>query len=180
MYDFDYDNSWQKHIRDEILIPQFYRVQATEGRYVLLDKGGLATRLQRELGMDTIFQAEGGEVVTIEEKIVRWHAYAYAAFCLETHSCTVPGHESDGWMVYSKADYLLYCFFRPGHGLDCHLIDLPKLREWFWPIHEQFSTFGPLATLNRTMGRLVPVQTVYDHVPVWWFPLQPAQPEVVA
>jgi len=180
MSDFHTDNGWQKRIRDEILIPQFYRQQASEGRYVVLDKGRLSGRLQREFCIDTIFQAADGEMISVEEKIVRWPGYAYAAFCLETHSCTVPGRESQGWMTYSSADYLLYCFVTVDGGLDCHLIDFPKLREWFWNVHEQFDTFGPLPTLNRTMGRKVPIADVHSNVPTWIFLLSPAGKKEVA
>ena len=180
MSDFHADDDWQKRIRDEILIPQFYRRQAVDGRYVLLDRGGLALRLQREFGVDTLFQANSGETVSVEEKIVRWPGYAYTAFCLETHSCTVPGRESPGWMAYSAADWLLYAFATAEGGLECHLIDLPRLRAWFWPIHEQFDTFGPLPTLNRTMGRKVPIADVHANVPTWAFALAPAGREAAA
>lgn len=179
MSDFDYDNAWQRRIRDEILVPQFYRVQAVEGRYILLDKGSLAVRLQRELGIDTIFQTHTGETVAIEEKIDR-KGFITGNFALETHSCTVPGRESPGWMHYSAADHLLYCFTTPNGGLNCHLIDFPKLREWFWPIHEQFDTFGPLPTLNRTVGRKVPIVDVHANVPTWPFHLKPTEKEVAA
>jgi hypothetical protein len=164
-------------IRDEILVPQFYRVQAMDGRYVLLDKGSLAVRLQREFGIDTVFQAKTGEMIAIEEKIDR-RGFFTGNFALETHSCTIPGRESHGWMAYSAADWLLYAFVTDAAGLDCHLIDLPKLRAWFWPIHEQFKTFGPLSTLNRTMGRLVPITEVHTNVPTWAFPLAPSGKEV--
>ncbi len=180
MYDFHHDDVWQRSIRDEILVPQFYQKQAIDGRYVLADKGGLASKLQRELGVDTIYQAVTGEMVAIEEKIVRWPGYTYTSFCLETHSCTVPGRESPGWMVHGSADYLLYCFSTAKQGLDCHLIELPKLKEWFWPVHERFDTFGPLTSLNRTMGRKVPIVEVYANVPAWQFFLQAAGKEVAA
>ncbi len=171
MYEFNRDDDWQRSIRDEILVPQFYQKQAVNGRYVLIDKGGLAARLQKELGVDTIFQGATGEMVAIEEKIVRWPGYPYTAFCLETHSCTVPGRESTGWMVHGSADCLLYCFVTAEQGLDCHLIDFPMLKAWFWPIHEQFDIFGPLRSLNRTMGRKVPIVDVHANVPTWRFPL---------
>lgn len=181
MSDFFADDDWQKRIRDEILVPQFYQRHALDGRYVLLDSGGLATRLQKEMGVDTVFQVAGGEMVSVEEKIVRWPGYPYSTFCLETDSCTVPGRESPGWMHYSAADFLLYCFVTVNHGLDCHLIDLPKLKAWFWPLAGQFEVFGPLPTLNRTMGRKVPIVDVHANVPTWMFSLFPtAQGEVVA
>ena len=179
MHDFDRDNAWQRRIRDEILVPH-YRAEATEGRYVLLDRGNLATRLQKELAVDTIFQIGGGEIVSVEEKIVRWPGYTYTAFCMETHSCTVPGRESQGWMVYGSADCLLYCFATAEQGLDCHMINFPRLKEWFWPIYERFDTFGPMDSLNKSMGRKVPIVDVYANVPARQFFLAPTVREVAA
>lgn len=180
MHDFYYDNDWQQQIRDAILVPQFYQKYAEHGGYVLLDKGNLAVRLQKELGIDTILQVADGEVIAIEEKIVRWPGYPYSAFCLETHSCTVPGRESPGWMAYSAADYLLYCFVTADGGLDAYLINMPALKAWFWPIHEQFDTFGPLPTLNRTMGRKVPIIDVQTHVGASPYRLDPVIREMAA
>lgn len=137
-----------------------------------------ADRQARDLLIETYMQALGmladtplgKAAVCIEEKIVRWPASRgkpYDAFCLETRSCTVAGHESDGWMRYGQADYLLYCFQQREGSLDCHLIDFLKLQEWFWPREREFPSFGPLDTLNRTEGRKVPVKLVQAHVPSW-------------
>ena len=167
MNDFHCDNAWQKQMRDEILAPYFYSKHAAEGRYVFLDKGRLATILQRRYAVDTILQGRKGAAVCIEEKIVRWPGYEYSSFCLETKSCTVPGYESDGWMVYGKADFLFYCFQQEMPVcLNCWLVDFPKLQEWFWPIVGEFKTFR-IPTQNRTEGRLVPVDIVREHVPTW-------------
>lgn len=165
--DFDRDNDWQRRVRDQILAPGFYGTFATDGRYVLIDKGRLATQLQREFAVDTIVQGRNGAAVCIEEKIVRWPGRVYAAYSLETDSCTVPGREKQGWMAYGQADYLLYCFQQEDGALDCHLIDFPKLRAWFWERVSDFPTFGPLRTLNRSAGRVVPIAMVRANVPVW-------------
>ncbi len=150
-----------------MLAPHFYGVYAINGRYVTIDKGRLAHVLQRRFAVDTIVQGSNGSAICIEEKIVRWPGYHYQSFCLETNSCTVPGHESDGWMVYGKADYLLYCFQLEDGGLDCWLIDFAKLQEWFWPLKEMFPTFLMSETLNKTCGRLVPIEDVRTNVPTW-------------
>ena len=102
----------------------------------------------------------------IEEKIVRWPGYRYADFCLETQSCTVPGHELPGWMFYGEADYLLYCFQLDDGALDAWLIDFPKLYEWFWPRESTYPVFQ-MKTRNRTRGRKVPVADVHRSVPAW-------------
>jgi hypothetical protein len=165
MNDFDRDDAFAKRMRDCRLAPQFYGRYTVEGRYVFLDKGRLARALQRK-AVDTIVQGRDGAAVAIEEKIVRWpkSGRPYTAFSLETHSCTVPGRESPGWMRYCVADYLLYCFQQPDDGLICHLIDFPKLQAWFNQHEDAFPVFGPLPTLNRSMGRVVDIALVADAV----------------
>lgn len=178
MNDFRRDDRWQKGIRDSILIPQFYRKCAADGRYVLLDKGRLADLLQRRMAVDTLVQGKEGGVVAIEEKIVRWprSGRPYTAFCLETHSCTRPGHESDGWMVYGEADYLLYGFVQANGGMIAYLIDFPELCEWFWPNINSFNVFQMEHTLNRTRGRLVDIEDVRRNVRMWRYELEPPEP----
>jgi hypothetical protein len=166
MNDFARDNEWQRGMRDRILAPGLYRHVATDGRYVFIDKGQLATLLQKRFAVDTILQGIDGRAICIEEKIVRWPGYRYANFCLETKSCTVPGHESDGWMVYGQADYLVYCFQTELGDLDVWVIDWPKLKAWFWPIEATFPEFR-MRNLNETMGRLVPIADVERSVPTW-------------
>jgi len=156
--DFHSDDERQKGVRDAILAPLFYQ-QRSPGRFVFMDRGRLADVLQRRMAVDTVLQARDGRVVSIEEKIVRWPGYDYSAYCLETESCTVPGHESPGWMRYGQADYLLYCFQQADDSLNCHLIDFPKLRSWFAPVETTFPIFQ-MPTRNRTRGRKVPISAV--------------------
>lgn len=167
MNDFERDNEWQRQIRDTVLAPGFYGGYAMDGRYVFIDRGRLATLLQKRFAVDTIVQGRDGAAVCIEEKIVRWPGRVYDAFALETDSCTKPGYESPGWMRYGQADYLLYAFDTPT-GLNVHLIDFPKLQEWFWPIFESFPTFKMEKTLNQSAGRVVPITRVRDNVPTWF------------
>lgn len=167
MNDFERDNKWQRQVRNEILAPGFYGQYAVDGRYVVIDKGRLATILQKRYAVDTIVQGRDGSALCIEEKIVRWPGYRYASFCLETKSCTVPGHESPGWMFYGEADFLLYCFQTETGDLDCWLIDFPKLQEWFWPREDKFQAFQMQNTLNKTAGRKVPIADVHRCVPAW-------------
>ena len=169
MNDFRSDDAWQRDLRDRILVPQFYQ-RRSPGRFVLMDKGRLATFMQRRMAVDTISQGRNGEAVSIEEKIVRWKGRHYTAFCLETESCTVPGHGSSGWMAYGEADYLLYCFHQIDDSLDCHLINFQRLKEWFWPLEETWQVFQ-MTERNRTRGRLVPISHVESAVPYRGFAL---------
>lgn len=167
--DFHTDDAWQRDIRDRILVPQFYQTRC-DGRFVLMDKGRLATFMQRRMAVDTVAQLRSGEAVSVEEKIVRWPGYPYKAFTLETESCTVPGRESSGWMQYGYSDYLLYCFQQEDGSLDCHLIDFQRLRKWFWPLEETWPVFQ-MTTKNKTRGRKVPISEVVAAVPCWRFAL---------
>ncbi len=171
MNEFASDDAWQRDVRDRILVPQFYEKRAN-GRFVLMDKGRLATFMQRRASVDTITQDNTGAACSIEEKIVRWpkSGRAYTAFCLETKSCTVPGRESPGWMVYGKADWLLYCFHQEDGSLDCHMIKFQPLKKWFWPLENTFSVFH-MDEKNRTLGRLAPISQVHAAVPVLRFAL---------
>lgn len=170
MNDFARDDAFQRAMRDQVLAPGFYGKYATDGRYVFIDKGRLSTILQKRYAIDTMVQGKDGAALCIEEKIVRWPGYKYASFTLETKSCTVPGHESPGWMVYGRADFLFYCFQQEDDGLDCWLIDFPKLQAWFWPREETFKPFQ-MTTRNRTFGRIVPVADVHRGVPTWRYRL---------
>lgn len=169
MNDFLRDDAWQKKMRDAILAQNFYGKYATEGRYVFIDKGRLSKTLQRRYAVDTVVQGRQGNAVCIEEKIVRWPAHnkPYEFFCLETNSCTKPGHESDGWMVYGQADYLLYCFANADEtALVCYLIDFPLLQDWFRAHQDGLRIFQMQGTLNETRGRLAPIIDVCQAVPV--------------
>ena len=164
--DFERDNKWQRLVRDSLLAPGFYGRYAVEGRYVFIDKGKLATILQKRYAVDTIIQGRDGAAVCIEEKLVRWKGYNYNAICLETNSCTVAGHESPGWMLYGQANYLLYGMMKPDR-LEVHIWEFPALKDWFWPRVDQFPIFYMQDTFNHSSGRTVPLDLVTAEVPYW-------------
>jgi hypothetical protein len=160
--DFARDDAWQRTVRDGVLVPWYAK---TFANFVLLDGLGLARILQKRDGVDTVVQSIDGAIF-IEEKIVRWPGFQYTDYCIETQSCTTPGHESPGWITTGRADRLLYCFEQADGGLHAHWIDFPKLRAWFLPRQEEFATWGPLETLNGSKGRKVPIAAVAAAVPV--------------
>jgi hypothetical protein len=169
MNEFVRDNECQRRLRDKILAPLFYGKYALDGRYVTVDKGRMATILQKRYAVDTIVQRRDGGAISIEEKIVRWPKTdrPYTAFALETKSCTVAKRESPGWMFYGQADYLLYCFAnRAETQLDCYLIDFPQLQDWFWPRHTSYPV-SVTEQCNRTECRIVPIAEVCGSVPTW-------------
>lgn len=148
MNDFLDDDKFQREQRDKYLLPLFYKKRFNN--FVFCD--GFDHEQRR--GIDTIVRI-GNLRWTIDEKIVRKR---YTAFALETKSCTLPGHEKPGWMFYGEADRLLYCFSIT-NGLECFIVDFPKLQTWFW-MHEK--TFPPfqMETRNRSFGRVVEVELV--------------------
>jgi hypothetical protein len=165
------DDAWQRDKRDRFLAA-FYGEHAFDGRYVFVDKGALATRLQREFAVDTLLQGKQGDLVPIEEKIVRWKGRTYDAFCLETDSCTVRGHEDMGWMYYGQALWLFYCFEQADlRSLLCYLISFPELQRWFFANMDTFPMFRMKDTVNRTTGRVVSIAAVQRAVPTYRYVL---------
>lgn len=162
---FHTDDAAQKAVRDAVLVPGFYGPISMNGRFVCVDKGRFATILQKRFAVDTILQrASNGETVAVEEKIVRWPGYDYRDIVLETKSCTVPGHESDGWMVYAEADWLNYAMCQADGNVLCHIIGFQKLKDAFWPVADQFpETISEQH--NRTACRKVPLAWIKTNVP---------------
>jgi len=81
---FANDNNFQLAKRESLLKP-FYQKKAHEGRFIFADKGKLAEVLQKEMAVDTILQGKENNIVSIEEKIVRWPGYRYER--TRFHSC---------------------------------------------------------------------------------------------
>lgn len=166
MNNFYLDDQWQRQLRDKTLAP-YYRNICKDGRFVFLDKGKLATKLQREFAIDTILQGKRNSVFGIEEKIVRWPGYEYTAYTFETMSCTVSGHEKKGWMYYSTCDYLLYCFVQSDFSsMIAHLIPFQKLQAWFFE-NDRYLNYKSSFTnqINRTETKIVPFADVWNAIP---------------
>jgi hypothetical protein len=128
---FARDNKWQLGMRDKILVP-FYYEKVHPGNYELIDPADPRAKG----GCDTIIRDK-----RFDEKIVRWPhnpdktpaMFSHAHYALETLSCTLPDRESDGWMKTNDVHYLLYCFSDVHErSLDCHQINFPELKSWFW------------------------------------------------
>lgn len=166
MNNFYADDTWQRKIRDKTLAPYYSHI-SKDGRFVFLDKGKLATKLQREFAIDSILQGKGNSAVGIEEKIVRWPGYKYTSYTLETMSCTIPGREKQGWMYYSTCDYLLYCFLQADSiSMIAHLIPFQKLQNWFFE-GDRYKSYRSSFTnqINRTETKIVPIDDVWGIIP---------------
>lgn len=130
------DDLWQKGKRDLLYVP-FYEVTAFKGRFTLINKSCASMQIQKQ-GVDTTFQVSHDESVLREEKLVRWKGRAYTRIFCETDSCTVPGHESEGWMRYTIADELFYGLVQEDEqSVDAYLIkEFQKFKSWFWEMYE--------------------------------------------
>jgi len=165
---FEYDDKMQRKIRDEILCPRLYEKYSMNGRYVCIDKGRMATLLQKRYSVDVVCQSQKnhGEAVFIEEKIVRFNKKPYTSFTLEIKSCTIKGRESDGWMVYGEADILNYvmCQSADSFLLPYYLIPFQKLKKEFWK--EDINKFADTFTdqINRTLCKIVPIKWIREKV----------------
>lgn len=166
MNEFMRDDNWQREIRNKVLKPYYERI-SQDSRFVFCDKGKLATKLQREMAIDTIIQLKNNGILSIEEKIVKWPGYKYQYYTLETWSCTNPGMERKGWMYYATCDYLLYCFVQEDESsLDVHAIPFPELQKWFFE-NDRYKNYHAFRTdqMNHTETRLVPISEVWDAIP---------------
>ena len=126
----------------------------------------------QKCGIDTIVARKNKPVLLIEEKI---QAKKWDCLCLETQSCTILGLESQGWMHYSRADLLFYCFVSEYLGqqpvsLDAYLIPFPQLKRWFWnELNESTKTALKWRTVrtqecNRSESELVPIIDIQNNV----------------
>jgi hypothetical protein len=162
---FHIDDAAQKAVRNVVLGPGLYGPFTMEGRYVYIDKGNLATVLQKRFAVDTVLQGRGGECWFAEEKIVRFPGYEYDAITLETKSCTVAGHESDGWMVYGQADWLVYAMCQGDGNVKCYIINFPRLKEKFWAAIDSENWHETISKQhNRTACRVVPLSWIEKNV----------------
>jgi hypothetical protein len=160
---FPQDDEWQRKMRDRYLVKFYERYWL---RYIFLDSwrdDSWARAVQKHFAGDTVAQSQTGEAFGIEEKFERWHEEPRVNFALETESCTVPGHEKDGWMRYARSEFLYYAFtLEDESGLDLYTLRFQPLQNWFWNAyyrcHPERAYTMPRA--NRTRFYRVPITDV--------------------
>ena len=176
---FTANNKWQAAMRNEILVPRYYRVRFPNN-FEIIPPGDERAKG----GCDTV---AGGK--RIDEKIVQWpgknkgqpRASAYDAFAFELMSCTTEGREKTGWMFSNEVDYILYCFASLDEDrLDCFLIDFPALHRWFFATLARDQNTWPRwrsDQINQTECCVVPIDDVVHNVQTEHFVLE--RPKVV-
>jgi hypothetical protein len=157
--DFDSDKAWTEQAR-RLIERDLYPALAWEGRFVYLARSAGSEYLQRVAHIDVVVQTGPGVSITVEEKIVR---RKYAALAVETHSRVESG-ERDGWIYTSTADTLIYAFGVQG-GLECWIMSLPALRQWFEPREHDFAERQVMNGRDgkvwyHTRCRLVPLRDI--------------------
>jgi len=158
-HNFQDDLTFSREIRDTYLV-RFYGKYSSDGRYVFVDRSHCSDIIQKHLHVDTIMQRSNGTSTCIEEKAERRFTGNLA---LETESCTVPGHESEGWMKTGKADLLLYCFPDGTDAVQAYVMDFQELKAWFWTIDWTYREYT-MPHNNRTRMRLVPLTDIGNAV----------------
>lgn len=146
------------------------RGRVFSGRMVRTDKGRIAMFLQRSVG-DILYNADRHRILSIEVKTERRDS---PNLFLEMWSNAEPQMRTPGWMVTLDADWLFY-YFKESDKL-C-TVDFQRLKRWaldagrVYGFPERAQTIN--AQLNRTVGRIVPVETLRAEVGLQVF--QPAR-----
>jgi hypothetical protein len=153
--DFTQDKKFTERAR-ELLVRDLYPNLAWNGQFVSLAKSDGSQVLQRQAHIDVVVQTGPECSITVEEKIVR---KKYDAFAIETHS-HLP--ERDGWIFTSTADMLIYVFSLPG-GLECWIMSMPSLRQWFTRHEKNFPMARTKNGINgsevyESQCRIVPIE----------------------
>jgi hypothetical protein len=141
-----------------LLVRDLYPNMAWNGQFVSLAQSDGSQHLQRNAHIDAVIQTGEGVSITVEEKIAR---RKYDCFAIETHS-HLP--KKDGWIFTSTADLLIYVFTLRD-GLECWLMSLPALRQWFTPRQHNFAVARVQNGINGTRiydseCRIVPIADV--------------------
>lgn len=152
-----------------------FLMEQSDGRFVLTDKGTLAPLLQQSVG-DAIFNSrEDGRLFSVEIKAEqRWTGNLF----LETWSNLTTDDRQQhanrgtnpGWLVKMRADLLFYYFLDVDR---LFVIDMFKLKRWAFGftgqsgriyLHREVAQ-GRYDQLNRTMGRVVPIEVLRRELP---------------
>ena len=105
--------------------------------------------------VDKILVLEDGTEIMIEEKI-RDSKYAGNDIVIEEQSNVEKG--TQGWIYYSKADYLAYSWFLCDKVL---LFDMKKLREWYIKNKDRYEIVTTNTDrLYHTSFRVIPIKDI--------------------
>jgi hypothetical protein len=163
MSQFQRDDEWQEEQRARLLAPIYERIFRA-GLIKAYRKSKKEVGPEQTRG-DTLVWRHSGDVIGIEEKIVRPRHRnphdPYTALTLETESCVVEGYERNGWMWTGDYDLLLYVHCALGEAARGYLFNFQRLRSWFVRHVEEFpATFTEQR--NRSRCRVVPLQAMRD------------------
>lgn len=180
--ELEIDDAWQDGIAQRLIIPVLEQ-HAYKGKLIVVGlRSQIGSLLQRQAHVDMIAQLPDRREIAIELKIVRWPGAKqgrpgwthYTDLFLETWSCTVKGHEAEGWMRTSKADFLLWCQCSlDEQALDCWPFPFKRLQIWHQRHqHELPNRRVPNIIAGRelwTRGDLAPIKRVCNDLRVTGF-----------
>lgn len=141
----------------EILTP-FIRARSFDGRFVLIEKGRLATELQKSVG-DAMLTGTDGKLWAVEVKAEE--SNRHQNLFLETWSNL--SRYTPGWMVTLNTDLLLYHFIRED---ELYVANFQRIKEWAFKSREIYSyperKQSKYDQLNDTWGRCVPIDVLTE------------------
>lgn len=125
------DVAWEAGQTGDLLAAGFY----PDGTIKVTDKAVQKT------GVDLL-----GPLGAVELKMIRWPGRWYTAVTLEELSNVERG--TPGWMDYSVADFLDYCFCGPLFGWRVYRYRMQELRAWFASARTRY----PMADTVNAVG----------------------------
>jgi hypothetical protein len=169
--ELELDDQWQRGVFARLLAPVL-RDASFNGGIVFAGHDSAVPKLLQHLAhVDAVVQLPTGDMA-LEFKLVRYprradgspRSHHWSHFFLETWSCTVPDHETNGWMATSMADYLIWGQVSLRESINCWPLPLPQLRDWarrHWRELDEREVPNPINGRNLwTVGRLASIQHV--------------------
>jgi hypothetical protein len=175
------DDVWSRAVIDRLLKP-LLRAHAFENQVHFIGKDSpVALLLQKTAHVDALVPLSNGGDLSLELKVVRWpfrdgepSSKHWSDFFLETMSCSVRGHEQQGWMITCQADFLLWCQCSlHEHVLKCWPLPMKRLRAWFFKNQASLPERSVRNPINGrdlwTIGRLASISKVCTELKVEGF-----------
>jgi hypothetical protein len=101
-----------------------------------------------------------------EIKTVQQHSTPLSRLFAEDKSCSNKGRETDGWVLTSEADLLIYSYILED-GSDTYIIDMQQFKIFYTdtPNKEDMWHYWINPDENRSAGYLIPLREIRDAIP---------------
>jgi len=161
MGEFLIDDEWSR--KCDRKLKNLWKQISYEGRFIFTG----SNLLQKTLGIDIILQSQNDDKdITIDTKHIRPRKKQLNCFFLEEESC--PDKKVLGWILKEDGwpDYIFYCFWINENECKAYIIPFIPLREWFIKNREKYPLFQNIDTINKTTGRLVPIDQLSKEIKI--------------